>query len=190
MPIEHFFPKIFYYKDAIVSKSENCVLIAETGRLRADFPVSTRDNLYTTYGSVANVLARAEFASLRAAIATAVQEYLTHLDTRDGTRYVISDSWVSISGPGDHERMHTHDGAYVSGVYYLQTTPNCGNLYFEELQDNLWASNRSKPELFNTVSYIPVERRLILFNSRIPHHVGRNRSTAERIALSCNIALL
>ena len=86
--------------------------------------------------------------------------------------------------------MHTHDGSYVSGVYYIKTAHGCGELYFEELLDNLWASWRRKAEHFNTVSYTPVERRVILFNSRVAHPVGRNMSSKDRIALSFNVSLL
>lgn len=190
MPAEFFFPKVFYFKDDLISEFENCSVCEAALALRLEFPKSTRANLYTTYGSIPNVLERAEFTHLRLALADQIGRYLEILETRPGLRCVITDSWVSISAPGNYERMHTHDGAYISGVYYLQAGLDCGNLYFEELSDNLWASLRSRPENFNSVSYAPKERRGIFFNSRVPHHVGQNASTQERIALSFNVALL
>jgi uncharacterized protein (TIGR02466 family) len=190
MPIEYFFPKAFYYKDELTSEDENGRLLQAAHALRQEIPESSRTNLYTTYGSVANVLERSEFAVLRDALIPPIVEYLAILETREGNRCVVTDSWVSISAPGNCERMHTHDGSYVSGAYYIKTAPGCGELYFEELQDNLWASRRMKAEHFNTVSYTPVERRVILFNSRMAHHVGQNMSSEDRIALSFNVALL
>jgi uncharacterized protein (TIGR02466 family) len=86
--------------------------------------------------------------------------------------------------------MHTHDGSYVSGAYYINTAPGCGELYFEELRDNLWASRPMKAEHFNTVSYTPVERRVIRFNSRMAHHVGQHKSSEDRIALCFKVSLL
>ena len=190
MPVEYFFPKAFYYKDELISEDENGRLVQAAHSLRQEFPVSTRSNLYTTYGSVPNILERSEFLVLRDALISEIGQYLGILETRTGNRYAISDSWISISAPANYERMHTHDGAYISGVYYIKTSPGCGNLYFEELLDNLWASVRTKPENFNTVSYAPIDRRVILFNSRVPHYVGQNMSEDERIALSFNIFIL
>lgn len=190
MPTEYFFPKAFYYEDGIVTEEENNNLIEAANQLVNEFPESTRSNLYTTYGSLPNILERKEFTKLRDAIVSHVNTFLNILETGQGNKYSITDSWVSISSPGNFERMHTHDGAYISGVYYINTLPNCGNLYFEELSDNLWASARSKKEHYNTVSYAPVERRVILFNSKVPHYVGQNESSGKRVALSFNIAIL
>jgi uncharacterized protein (TIGR02466 family) len=190
MPVEYFFPKAFYYKDEVLSEHENRMLLQAAYALRKEIPESSRSNLYTTYGSVANILERSEFLALRDALIPQIVEYLAILETREGNRCVVTDSWVSISAPGNYERMHTHDGSYVSGVYYIKTAPGCGELYFEELRDNLWASMRRKAEHFNSVSYTPVERRVLLFNSSMPHHVGLNMSSEDRIALSFNVLLL
>jgi uncharacterized protein (TIGR02466 family) len=102
--------------------------------------------LYTTYGSVPDIFARNEFSILQNAIISEIGRYLEILETRPGNKYAISDSWVSISSPGNYERMHTHDGSYISGVYYIKTAPGCGDLSFEELSDNLWASSRQNPK--------------------------------------------
>jgi uncharacterized protein (TIGR02466 family) len=190
MPVQYFFPKAFYYKDELISEDENKRLLQAAHSLRQEFPLSTRANLYTTYGSVPNILERSEFICLREALITEINSFLGILETHTVNSYSITDSWISISAPGNYERMHTHDGAYVSGVYYIKTLPDCGNLYFEELSDNLWASMRTKPENFNTISYTPAERRVILFNSRVPHHVGQNMSSGERVAVSFNIIIV
>lgn len=190
MPVEYFFPKAFYYKDALISVTENAKLVAAALQLREEYTVSSRANLYTTYGTISNVLELAPFALLKEVMHDDISFYLDALETREPYQYKISDAWISISGPGNYERMHTHDGAYISGVYYIQTLADCGNLFFEELSDNLWASRRNNIANFNSISYTPADRRLILFNSRIPHCVGQNMSSGERIALSFNIVIL
>jgi uncharacterized protein (TIGR02466 family) len=189
MPFEYFFPKTFYYRDGLISEEDNQALLAAAHALRQEVPESTRANLYTTYGSLSNVLEREEFQALRQAIIADVVLYLGQIETRDGHSCAISDSWVSISSPGDYERMHIHAGAYVSGVYYIKAAPDCGRLFFENMDDNLWASARTRAENQNSISYAPSERRLLLFNSCVPHHVAQNRSGTERIALSFNVAL-
>ncbi len=190
MPIEYFFPKAFYYNDGIISEAENDRLIETAASIRAEIPASSRENIYTTYGSEPNILERPAFAGLRDALHREILAYLQLLETKDGIRCSIVDSWIGISQPGNYERMHTHDGAYISGVYYIKTPPGSGRLYFEELSDNLWASARTKSEHFDTISYEPKERRVILFNSKVPHHVGQNTSGEERIALSFNVTIL
>lgn len=190
MPVEYFFPKAFYYKDELINEEENGRLVKAAYSLKREFPLSTRTNLYTTYGSVANILERSEFSILRKALIAEISEYLGILETRAGNKFTISDSWISISAPGNFERMHTHDGSYISGVYYIKTLHGCGNLYFEELLDNLWVSMRTKPENFNTISYKPADQRVVLFNSRVPHYVEENMSPDDRIALSFNVVIL
>src|SRR5580700_9110059 len=96
MPVEYFFPKAFYYKDELLSDDENGRLVQAARALRQEIPESTRTNLYTTYGSVANVLERSEFAVLRDALISRIVEYLAILETREGNQCVVTDSWVSI----------------------------------------------------------------------------------------------
>lgn len=190
MPVEYFFPKTFYYNDEIIAKEINERLIEFVRLLKTEIPLSTRSNLYTTYGSVRNILEREAFKELYNVLIEEINIYLNILETSPGNKFKITDSWISISSPGNYERMHSHDGAYISGVYYLKTSPKCGNIIFETLSDNLWASTRSKPENFNSVSFEAKERRLILFNSIVAHSVGKNLSNDDRIALSFNVAIL
>lgn len=189
MPFEFFFPKTFYYRDELISEDANRELVEEARALRQEFPNSTRQNLYTTFGSLQNVLERAAFSTLRDALREEVILYLEQIETPPGKRLVISNAWIGISSPGNYERMHIHPGSYVSGVYYLKAPKDSGRIFFENLDDNLWCSERTRRENLNAVSYEPLERRLILFNSQVPHHVGQNRSDLDRIALSFNVAL-
>ncbi len=189
MPFEFYFPRTFYYRDDVLTEAENDTLVAAAQTLRQKFPQSTRPNLYTTYGSVADVLAGDTFAELRRALVTDIQAYLAQLETGASREAIITDSWISISAPGNYERMHTHGGSYVSGVYYIQAAPECGRICFEALDDNLWASARQQQENWNAVSFEPVARRVLLFNSQLPHCVAQNMSQSERIALSFNVAI-
>jgi uncharacterized protein (TIGR02466 family) len=189
MPFEFYFPRTFYYRDEVLSVAANDALGEAALGLRREFPRSTRANLYTTYGTVADVLAGEAFAPLRQALVGDIQDYLAQIETNPARQALITDSWIGISSPGNYERMHTHAGSYVSGVYYIKSAPDCGRIFFESLDDNLWASARKRRENWNAVSFEPVERRVILFNSQIPHHVSQNASQSERIALSFNVAL-
>jgi len=189
MPFEFYFPRTFYYRDDVLVPDANERLRAAAARLRQRFPSSTRPNLYTTYGSVADVLAIEDFAPLREALIGDIQAYLQQIETNPARTAAIADSWIGISAPGNYERMHTHGGSYISGTYYIQSAPDCGRIFFESMDDNLWASARTRRENWNAVSFEPVERRVILFNSQVPHHVSQNASQRERIALSFNVAL-
>jgi uncharacterized protein (TIGR02466 family) len=189
MPFEFYFPKTFYYRDDVLTEAENETLLVAARKLRQEFPHSTRPNLYTTYGSIADVLAGEAFAELRRALVTDIQAYLEQLETSASHEAIITDSWISISAPGNYERMHTHGGSYVSGVYYIKVAPESGRISFETLDDNLWASARKRQENWNALSFDPVERRVILFNSQVPHYVSQNMSQIERIALSFNVTI-
>ncbi|ALQ08754.1 hypothetical protein D172_012275 [Pseudoalteromonas sp. Bsw20308] len=171
-----------------MSDEQNNLLARAVIALKKELPHSTRDNLYTTYQTINNILQQAPFDLLQARLSENIGAYLAQIETRETANPIITNSWVSISSKGNYERMHSHPGSYISGVYYIKAPDNSGDIYFENLEDNMWLSQRTKRENFNTVSYPAIERRLILFNSQVPHHVSQNESEHDRIALSFNVA--
>ena len=83
----------------------------------------------------------------------------------------ISDMWGMIYRKGDHAIVHDHWPALWSGVYYIKSPENSGELYFPQLKQ----------------TFQPKENMLVLFNGATRHGVKENLSNEERVAISFNV---
>ncbi len=101
--------------------------------------------------------------------------------------------WFNVSRPGYSHRNHVHPNNVLSGVYYLKTSPDCGDIVFDDPrpQANVLLPDAHEVTPFNNHSYAvtPEQGQMILFPSWLAHRVAVNRSKSERISLSFNVML-
>lgn len=113
----------------------------------------------------------------------------------DHNCFIEITSWLQFNQPKSFFVRHDHYGALTSGVLYLQTPPNCGNIMFHNPLEARRVTGaffeRVKHEEndynFNHVTYTPVKGDMILFESWLQHSVGQNLSNDNRISISFNI---
>ena len=88
----------------------------------------------------------------------------------------ITSMWLNISDKGAFNRPHVHGyHKALSGVVYLKTPPNGGNIVFLNPLD------------INFDKYVfTKEKDIILFNNFIPHYVEPNTSEESRISIAFN----
>ena len=115
----------------------------------------------------------------------------------------ITSIWINSNLYKDTNRIHSHPGSAISGVYYVKTPSECGQIIFEhpagraleyymESIDSL-PGRRNEPEEYNSFNSFrtgvkPTENTLYLFPSWLMHYVESNQSkTEERISISFNI---
>ncbi|RBP49795.1 TIGR02466 family protein [Arenicella xantha] len=106
--------------------------------------------------------------------------------------------WANMSPQGGYNRSHTHPGSLWSGVYYVQSPPDCGRIIFQDprpqahtmsVATDLDASAGFEqwPEVFHQA----VAGRVILFPSWLRHEVEANLCrlsgrASDRISISFN----
>lgn len=112
---------------------------------------------------------------------------------------VIDNMWANLNPRGGYNRSHFHPNVLWSGVYYVQTPPNCGNICFFDprteacmILPRLAADQTPKLQNQNEISFNAVEGRIILFPSWLAHEVEANMTDVEgpagdRISVSFNI---
>lgn len=99
--------------------------------------------------------------------------------------------WVNVNGYKDFNWTHIHSDSIISGVYYVKTPPNSGNIEFECPYLNT-ISNSANNRYYNsynskTYSFPVEENNLYIFPSWIPHKVYPNMNkTEKRISISFN----
>jgi len=86
---------------------------------------------------------------------------------------------------------HTHPGAMFSGSYYVKIDPGAGRFRLIDpvraLQFHEFSFYEDTELNVSEVSLDPVEGRLVMFRSHVPHAVDRPAARGERVAVSFNI---
>lgn len=108
--------------------------------------------------------------------------------------------WANINPRHGYNRSHFHPNVLWSGVYYVQTPEDCGNISFFDprveasmIMPRFQSDQARKPQAINEISFAAVPGRIILFPAWLSHEVEANMSEAEgrdgdRISISFNIA--
>ena len=105
---------------------------------------------------------------------------------------VCGNMWANINGPGNYNRPHLHPNSLFSGVYWVKTPKNSGNLMLYDPRPGIQMTmpNRKDgklpPEYWREVHYEPKAGRSIMFPSWLWHEVKPNKSNDTRISVSFN----
>ena len=117
-----------------------------------------------------------------------------YLEEGDRRKLYVQNYWVNINPKGGSHIRHTHPGAFISGVYYVKCVSDLdhGSIRFwrSEWEDFILLQN-NLPNKFDRDDciYHPVQGRLLLFPSHLPHSVDRNELDSDRIAVSFNLKI-
>ncbi|VTR99647.1 TIGR02466 family protein [Tuwongella immobilis] len=105
----------------------------------------------------------------------------------------LSNCWAIVNSQYCSNVVHVHGNSFWSGVYYLQTPPDCGNLFFLDPRPmvHMMSLPQTQPSrlTFSRITYAPRVGRMLLFPSWLQHGVEPNLSQVDRICLSFNLAV-
>ena len=97
--------------------------------------------------------------------------------------------WININTPGAYNALHNHPGSVLSGVYYVESTEEQGNIFFER-SDNAqyFLPPVSQTNYFNgtATSYKAITGAMYVFPSWLKHSVQPNKTVKDRISISFN----
>ena len=105
----------------------------------------------------------------------------------------IGNSWININSKDCYNSTHVHAGTTFSGVYYVKSSEQSGLIrfernFYESFLINSYGKINDRSELnADGVYYSPVEGRILLFPSYIPHSVEKNKDDLERVSISFNV---
>ena len=117
-----------------------------------------------------------------------------HLAVSENAEFYMQNSWAVKHLPGDEAQSHTHTGSLISGVYYLHTPKDSGNITFskEYCYTNMFPQSVNFAyDEFNLVNCekctIEVENgKILLFPSHLLHSVEKNNTSEDRYSLAFN----
>lgn len=112
----------------------------------------------------------------------------------------IGTMWAIINPPGSANKAHIHPDCLWSGVYYVQTPEDCGNIEFTDPRtQNLMLPPKFEPDqpkvksCWTKVTMTPEPGKLLIFPSWLYHSVAPNMSKqtgreGERVIVSFNLS--
>jgi len=100
----------------------------------------------------------------------------------------ITQSWLTISKPGEGHHLHRHPNSIYSGVYYLtgEHTQTQFHSPTKLSQQVTFRKERSTPYLEESLTVNATKGNLIIFPSNLAHDVKPNPSEKVRATLSFN----
>ena len=100
----------------------------------------------------------------------------------------ITTSWFTKVNPTKSSQFHNHTNCFISGVLYLQTTPDSGDIVFQEFKNKAINLLPSEFNLYNSTEWIykPQNGLLLLFPSDLYHKIKENNSKHLRHSLAFN----
>lgn len=105
-------------------------------------------------------------------------------------RILPANCWVNVNPKYASNKIHDHANCLFSGVYYVKTPENCGNLMFYDPRS---ARTFYKPNVQNftaytadAVAHAAEAGLLLIFPSWLKHGVEPNLSDEDRVSISFN----
>jgi uncharacterized protein (TIGR02466 family) len=112
------------------------------------------------------------------------------LKVSSSVKFKLTNSWIVKTEINGETRTHFHGNSLVSGVYYLKSPINCGNIRFYRKKNffPVFDIDFSEWNIYNCVSYAfePREGSVIFFPSNLEHKVEPNRSNENRYSIAFN----
>ena len=132
---------------------------------------------------------------------TLANSFLEHVNFISNNNYKIKNKlyldnfWFNINRFKDFNLEHIHPNSILSGVYYVKTPKNSGNLIFKNNNNSNFYLEQNDLIEFNTLNCAtyflpPQENCLHIFPSWLPHYVEPNLSEEERISFSFNTQII
>lgn len=105
----------------------------------------------------------------------------------------ITQSWVNVNPHLTSHSLHFHKNSFLSGVLYLETDKDCGDIRFHREENLVEPEVKFDPENEFSWTYryfSPINYQLLIFPSYLKHSVSPNlNKNVDRVSLSFNTFL-
>ena len=144
----------------------------------------------------ADLLSEPELENLRKKIDEEVYNFAKSLQIDFGKHGLKRiNSWGNLQKKGNYIKEHRHNNTQFSGVFYLQTPENSGDIIFTT-RNATWINSYWEPSLTGYDDLNSFEKRfrpqqcgIFLFPAHLDHYVTPSHSEEDRYSISFNYNL-
>ena len=136
-----------------------------------------------------DLLNHKEFSNLRLFVEDSLKDYLKlTISPMDENEVYITQSWASISTPGQFHHGHVHQNSLISGVLYLSAEEGKDSIVFtSEKKYQRIQLQAKEATAYNSAQLVHVKTGdLLIFPSELEHRVEPTTSNSDRISVSFN----
>ena len=128
------------------------------------------------------------FEKLTQEITKKAHLFCSNLENFKFTKIEMEILWANLNYKGDINWPHNHSGD-ISGVYYIDTHNNCGNLILDSYSYNQHNKLSSYHLNKHGKTIVPKNDKIVFFDSNCMHRVTRNMSDKVRVSVSFNLRI-
>ena len=105
-------------------------------------------------------------------------------------KFEITTSWFTKTTKNQSGFFHNHNNCMISGILYLQTNENSGNIVFENFSNKRYKLEVDDYNVYNSTEWKigPVDGLLVMFPSEVHHMLQENKSDTTRYSLAFNLS--
>ena len=102
--------------------------------------------------------------------------------------FKISSSWLTKTEPNHQSHYHRHNNCYYSGVFYIETDEDGGEIMFDNMTDERFMLNKVEDHVYNTRNFTfkTKDKMIIFFPSDIHHKIAENKTNKDRYSIAFN----
>ena len=102
--------------------------------------------------------------------------------------FKVSSSWLTKTEPNHYSHYHRHNNCYYSGVFYIETNEDGGEIMFDNMTDERFMLNKIEDNVYNTKNFTfkTKDKMIIFFPSDIHHKIAENKTNKDRYSIAFN----
>ena len=113
-------------------------------------------------------------------------DYLANTTPFDWFPFIVESAWITKTKKGHYAHEHHHGYSDISGVYYINTNGEDGNLQFDNINSSM--SGNFIMGALTSKQVAPLDTGLLmLWPGPLKHGTQENKTDNERISLSFNV---
>ena len=103
--------------------------------------------------------------------------------------FIFTTSWVAKSEKNETSEYHNHNNCMYSGIFYVNTDENCGQLCFEDFSNKRFNLIPTEYNIYNFLNFNfkPKNKMIIFFPSELFHKILKNNSDIIRYSIAFNM---
>jgi len=185
------FSKVFYLKILKNLPLNKIVEIIKKEKYKTSGEINKELNVnnISFISNNVNILEIKKFNFLKKILLKEFYTFKNNILNYTNNDFEITTSWIALSNKEQKSNLHNHQNCMYSGILYLQTDTNSGDIIFDDMRDIRLKLYCNSYNIYNSKSWkiTPTNGMLIFFPSEVHHKILKNNSNTERYSLAFNL---
>jgi len=150
---------------------------------------NSNKNTYTSASKSNFIFKDEKLFSLKERIMTEFNFFKNNILKYENNDFIFTTSWIAKSEKNETSEYHNHNNCMYSGIFYVNTDENCGQLCFENFADKRFNLIPTEYNIYNCLNFNfkPKNKMIIFFPSELFHKILKNNSDIIRYSIAFNM---